>query len=106
MDLAFIVQNPLKASDILLVKKFIKDIVVGLRYGTTLTWIGLITFNKDAEIQLKFGGNNCKLQKIVYNHFLEVNQTQIVHVRQIILRLFQRVPCKRCAIDAPCKHCL
>ena len=61
MDLAFIVQDSIDAKDFRGVQSFMKAVLDALDFGRTLTWIGVITFNENAEIKLRFSDNNGKL---------------------------------------------
>ena len=54
MDLAFILQNSVSESDFSNVKSFMKEIMDALEVGRTNTYIGVITFNQDAKIELEF----------------------------------------------------
>ena len=63
MDLAFIVQNSLTENDFLRVKRFMKEVMTALVIGRTNTYIGIITFNEDANINLEFSDSNGTSQK-------------------------------------------
>ena len=60
MDVAFIVQNSMSENDFREVKSFMKDVMDALEVGRTNTYIGVITFNRDAIINLEFSSSEGK----------------------------------------------
>lgn len=57
MDLAFVIQDSIDETDFQKVKKFMKGVMNALDVGRTQTWIGIIVFNRLAEIKLEFSAN-------------------------------------------------
>ena len=57
MDLAFIIQDSLDEREFEKVKNTMKGIMKAQDVGRTQTWIGVITFNKKAEIKIEFLDN-------------------------------------------------
>jgi hypothetical protein len=64
MDLAFIVQNSMSESDFNAVKGFMKEVMAALDIGRTNTYIGVITFNRNAKIELEFSTSDGRLNLI------------------------------------------
>lgn len=60
MDLAFIIQNSMSENDFNEVKRFMKSVMDALAVGRTNTYIGVITFNKNARIDLEFSSSDSK----------------------------------------------
>ena len=60
MDLAFIIQNSMSESEFNDVKRFMKGVMHALAVGRTSTYIGVITFNKNAKIDLEFSSSDSK----------------------------------------------
>ena len=58
MDLAFIVQNSMSESGFNGVKSFMKGVMDALQVGRTNTYIGVITFNENAKIELEFSSSD------------------------------------------------
>ena len=54
MDVAFIVQNSMSESEFDAIKTFMKNVMDALEVDRTNTYIGVITFNRDARIQIQF----------------------------------------------------
>ena len=60
MDLAFIIQNSMSENDFNEVKRFMKSVMDALAFGRTNTYIGVITFNENARIDLEFSSSDSK----------------------------------------------